>query len=45
MSTTPPAPPPSYPAPGTVSGARMPIPGNAELAIFLLVWIVYPSRK
>jgi hypothetical protein len=23
-----------------VAGARMPIPGNAELAVFLIVWIV-----
>ena len=23
-----------------VSGARMPIPGNAELAVFLLAWII-----
>ena len=23
-----------------VPGARMPIPGNAELAVFLIVWIV-----
>jgi hypothetical protein len=39
MSTTPPE-PPGYPAPGIVSGARMPVPGNAELAVFLLVWLV-----
>jgi uncharacterized membrane protein len=24
----------------SVAGARMPIPGNAEFAVFLLVWIV-----
>jgi hypothetical protein len=23
-----------------VAGARMPIPGNAEFAVFLLIWIV-----
>ena len=23
-----------------VAGARMPIPGNAELAVFLIVWII-----
>ena len=23
-----------------VAGARMPVPGNAELAVFLIVWIV-----
>ena len=23
-----------------IAGARMPIPGNAELAVFLIVWIV-----
>ena len=40
MATTPPDQPSGYPAPGTVAGARMPIPGNAELAVFLLVWLV-----
>ena len=40
MSTTPPEPQSGYPAPGMVSGARMPVPGNAELAVFLLVWLV-----
>ena len=40
MSSTPPEETPRYPAPGRVAGARMPIPGNAELAIFLLVWLV-----
>jgi hypothetical protein len=41
MSTTPPPEqPPPYTPPGTVAGARMPVPGNAELAIFLLVWLV-----
>jgi hypothetical protein len=40
MSTTPPEPPSGYTAPGTVAGARMPVPGNAELAVFLLVWLV-----
>jgi hypothetical protein len=40
MSTTPPEPQSGYTGPGTVSGARMPIPGNAELAVFLLVWLV-----
>jgi hypothetical protein len=25
---------------GTVTGARMPIPGNAEFAVFLVVWII-----
>ena len=23
-----------------VAGARMPIPGNAELAVFLIVWVI-----
>jgi hypothetical protein len=40
MSSTRPDETTSYPAPGTVAGARMPIPGNAELAIFLFVWLV-----
>jgi hypothetical protein len=40
MSTSPPEQPPGYPAPGMVAGARMPVPGNAELAVFLLVWLV-----
>jgi hypothetical protein len=40
MSTTPPEPPSGHPVPGTVAGARMPVPGNAELAVFLLVWLV-----
>ena len=40
MSTTPPEQTPGYPAPGTVAGARLPVPGNAELAIFLIVWLV-----
>jgi hypothetical protein len=26
--------------PGTVDFARMPVPGNAELIVFLLVWLV-----
>ena len=26
--------------PGTVDFARMPVPGNAELVVFLLVWLV-----
>ena len=34
---TPPPPPPGYAPPGMwVPGARMPIPGNAELAIYIL---------
>ena len=50
MSTTPPeeppvAEPPPRAAPyglrpGTVDFARMPVPGNAELLVFLLVWFV-----
>ena len=40
MSTTPPEQPPVYPAPGHMAGARMPVPGNAELAIFVIVWII-----
>jgi hypothetical protein len=51
MSTTPPEQPPpttGQPPPVTPSGlrtgnldfARMPIPGNAELIVFLLVWLV-----
>jgi hypothetical protein len=44
MSTTPPEqtpPPPSgYTAPMNTAVARMPVPGNAELVIFLLVWLV-----
>ena len=40
MSTTPPEEPPVYPGSGHVAGARMPVPGNAELAIFLIVWII-----
>ena len=40
MSTSPPEQPSGYPAPGMVAGARMPIPGNAELAVFLFVWLV-----
>jgi hypothetical protein len=39
MATTPPEDNRTYPV-GTVAAARMPIPGNAELAIFLLVWLV-----
>ena len=33
---------PSIPGlrPGTVDFARMPVPGNAELTVFLLVWLV-----
>ena len=53
MSTTPPeqpsAPPPQSPPPGgygglgttPVSGAILPVPGNAELAVWLLVEIVF----
>ena len=26
--------------PGMWGGARMPIPGNAELAVFLIVWVI-----
>lgn len=26
--------------PGTISGARLPVPGNAELAVFLIVWAI-----
>jgi hypothetical protein len=51
MSTTPPEQPASEtrpePAartyglrPGNVDFARMPVPGNAELIVFLLVWLV-----
>jgi hypothetical protein len=51
MSTTPPEQPasetPPEPAartyglrPGNVDFARMPVPGNAELIVFLLVWLV-----
>jgi hypothetical protein len=52
MSTTPPDQPASEPAPpqsaartyglrpGNVDFARMPVPGNAELIVFLLVWLV-----
>lgn len=52
MSTTPPEPPASEPAPpqsatgryglrpGNLDFARMPVPGNAELVVFLLVWLV-----
>jgi hypothetical protein len=51
MSTTPPErpagepPPPSAATtfglrPGNVDFARMPVPGNAELIVFLLVWLV-----
>jgi hypothetical protein len=51
MSTTPPdqpasEPPPQSPGrayglrPGNVDFARMPVPGNAELIVFLLVWLV-----
>ena len=44
MSTTPPeqTPPPSpgFTPPGTVAGARMPIPGNAEFAVFVAMWII-----
>jgi hypothetical protein len=48
MSTTPPEQPPPQPpstaryglSPGNVDFARMPVPGNAELAVFLLVWLV-----
>jgi hypothetical protein len=25
---------------GSMQGARMPIPGNAELAVFLFVWVI-----
>ena len=45
MSTTPPAdePPTTRPATGFVGSsgdlARLPIPGNAELVVFLLVWL------
>ena len=44
MSATPPEQPPSAPAPGyrglgmsSTSGAILPVPGNAELAVFVLV--------
>jgi hypothetical protein len=52
MSTTPPEQPPTeQPSPesvgrtyglrpGNVDFARMPVPGNAELIVFLLVWLV-----
>jgi hypothetical protein len=44
MSTTPPEETPrassGYLPPGTMGVARMPVPGNAELAVFLLVWII-----
>jgi hypothetical protein len=50
MTTTPPEqpapgeqPPPAAPyglRPGNIDFARMPIPGNAELILFLLVWLV-----
>jgi hypothetical protein len=46
MSTTPPADEPraTRPATGFVGSsgdlARLPIPGNAELVVFLLVWLV-----
>ena len=41
MATTPPEEPPSGPSYGyTTPVARMPIPGNAELAVWLIVWFV-----
>jgi hypothetical protein len=50
MSTTPPEQPPADEPPpraapyglrpGNIDFARMPIPGNAELIVFLLVWLV-----
>jgi hypothetical protein len=50
MSTTPPEQPPPAEEPpraapyglrpGNIDFARMPIPGNAELIVFLLVWLV-----
>jgi hypothetical protein len=47
MSATPPsAPPPEPPRagygymPGHVAGARLPIPGNAEFALYLLIVVV-----
>jgi len=39
--TTPPPPPPSYTGLGQpVTGAILPIPGNAELAIYVLIEII-----
>jgi hypothetical protein len=54
MSTTPPEQPggtrPTMGMPHIVSGARMPIPGNAEFAlwflvefVFILIWIIADS--
>ena len=41
MSTTPPEQPrPSVGMPTIPSGARLPIPGNAEFAVYLVMWIV-----
>ena len=46
MSTTPPespqttTPPANYGIPGTMAGARLPVPGNAEFLFFFLIWIV-----
>jgi hypothetical protein len=38
---TPPPPPPGF-GPGMwITGARMPIPGNAELAVFVIVEIIF----
>jgi hypothetical protein len=37
--TTPSA-PPQRPVYGSVDIARLPIPGNAELVVYLLVWII-----
>jgi hypothetical protein len=44
MSTTPPPEEPARPLSGFVGSrgdlARLPIPGNAEFAVYLLVWVV-----
>jgi hypothetical protein len=43
MATTPPEQPPSRPAYGynAPNMARMPIPGNAEFAVYLLVEVIF----